>query len=128
MLRLSVCLHRIRVLRYEVDLESLETKGFVTEVAGTPLDFPTFTAHPKVCPVTGDLIYFGYINGPKKGPWLHYGIVDCHGRISRSFPISIPAPVMMHDCAITRNYALFYDYNNQYKSPGQLMRGEAKQM
>ena len=35
---------------------------------------------------------------------------------------------MMHDAAITTNYALFYDYNNQYKSPRQLMRGEAKQM
>lgn len=38
--------------------------------------YPTFTAHPKVCPINHDMIFFGYINGTKRGPWLHYGVVD----------------------------------------------------
>ena len=35
---------------------------------------------------------------------------------------------MMHDVAITTNYSLFYDYNNKYSSPAELMTGKAKQM
>ncbi len=54
-----------------------------------------------------------YINGPRKGPWLHYGVCDKSGALVRSFPVAIPAPVMMHDIAITANFTLFYDYNNR---------------
>jgi len=106
-----------------VDIGTLETTRRVDE-----FPFPTFTAHPKVCSVTGDMVYFGYINGPKEGPWLHYGVVDARGKLVRSFPVTIPAPVMMHDIAVTTNYSLFYDYNNKYNNPKKVMKGEAKAM
>ena len=113
---------------YAVDIETLDTTGYVDEFGGHKLKFPTFTAHPKVCPITGDMFFFGYING-RKAPWLHYGVIDGKsGKLLRSFPIDIPAPVMMHDIAITANYVIFYDYNNKYYAPEKVMAGEAKSM
>jgi carotenoid cleavage dioxygenase-like enzyme len=40
-------------------------------------------------------------------------VCDKSGTLVRSFPVAIPAPVMMHDIAITANFTLFYDYNNR---------------
>ncbi len=129
---------------YALDPATLETLGRVdafqgahadagsttaTDVVSNTLDFPTFTAHPKVCAVTGDMVYFGYINGPRKGPWCHYGVVDgTTGEVAVAFPVTLPAPVMMHDMAITTNYSLFYDYNFMYNHPRDLMSGKKKQM
>ena len=132
---------------YALDPATLETVGRVDAFQGRAdaadaaapnatsirdhdkLTFPTFTAHPKVCAVTGDMIYFGYINGPRKGPWCHYGVIDgSTGKIACAFPVTLPAPVMMHDIAITTNYSLFYDYNLMYNHPRDLMSGKKKQM
>jgi carotenoid cleavage dioxygenase-like enzyme len=64
------------------------------------------TAHPKICPETGELHFFGYHFAP---PYLVYHRVDAAGRLVLSQPIEIPRPVMMHDFAITRDYVLFFD-------------------
>ena len=108
---------------YSIDPESLETLGKVLDYGTMP-----FTAHPKVCAINGDMIYFGYINGPRKGPFCHYGVVDANGQKICSFPINVPAPVMMHDIAITSTRSIFFDYNNQYHSPKEIMTGQAKSM
>ena len=113
---------------YAVDIDTLETTDYVRQFGGRKFRFPTFTAHPKVCPITGDMFFFGYINGDK-APFLHYGVIDGKsGELVRSFPIDIPAPVMMHDIAITANYVIFYNYNNKFYSPAKVMAGEAKAM
>ena len=113
---------------YEVEIDSLETLGRVEAFAGEALKYATFTAHPKVCATTGEMIFFGYINGPKDGPWLHYGVVSASGELVRNFPVRIPAPVMMHDLAITKNYSIFFDYNLRYNDVSKLMSGEAQEM
>jgi carotenoid cleavage dioxygenase-like enzyme len=50
-----------------------------------------------------------------KAPWLHYSLISRDGDVLRSFPIPLPAPVMMHDCAITENYTIFFDMNMQFQ-------------
>ncbi|MBE9205331.1 carotenoid oxygenase family protein [Nostoc sp. LEGE 06077] len=65
-----------------------------------------FTAHPKVDPITGEMVFFGYSFMP---PYLQYGIVSAAGELLSTVPIEIPAPVMMHDFAITENYTIFMD-------------------
>ncbi|WP_373524892.1 carotenoid oxygenase family protein, partial [Nostoc sp.] len=65
-----------------------------------------FTAHPKVDPITGEMVFFGYSFVP---PYLQYGIVSAAGELLWTIPIEIPAPVMMHDFAITENYTIFMD-------------------
>ncbi|MBN3961133.1 carotenoid oxygenase family protein [Nostoc sp. NMS8] len=66
-----------------------------------------FTAHPKVDPVTGEMIFFGYsLFVP---PYLQYSVVSAQGELLRTVPIELPIGVMMHDFAITENYTIFMD-------------------
>ncbi len=65
-----------------------------------------FTAHPKVDPVTGEMLFFGY-NILK--PFLQYSVVDAKGQIVRTTPIELPRGVMMHDFAVSQKYSLFMD-------------------
>ncbi len=66
-----------------------------------------FTAHPKVDPVTGEMMFFGY--SPLKPPYLQYGVVSPEGELLQIVPIDLPIGVMMHDFAITENYTIFMD-------------------
>ncbi|BDI19509.1 carotenoid cleavage dioxygenase [Nostoc cf. commune SO-36] len=66
-----------------------------------------FTAHPKVDPVTGEMIFFGY--SPIVPPYLQYSVVSAQEELLRTVPIDLPIGVMMHDFAITENYTIFMD-------------------
>jgi len=87
---------------WEVDRD-LETVG-VYDFDGA-LHGP-MTAHPKICPETGELHFFGNHFAP---PFLVYHRADAAGRLLESRPIEIPRPVMMHDFAITRDFVIFMD-------------------
>jgi carotenoid cleavage dioxygenase len=65
-----------------------------------------FTAHPKLCPKTGELHFFGYGFFP---PFLVYHVLDAAGNLVRSHEIPVPGPTMMHDFAITERHVLFMD-------------------
>lgn len=66
-----------------------------------------FTAHPKVDPGTGEMLFFGYdVFGP---PFVRYHAVDADGRLTRTEAITTPAAVMMHDFAITSTRIVFLD-------------------
>jgi carotenoid cleavage dioxygenase-like enzyme len=66
----------------------------------------SMTAHPKLCPKTGELHFFGYGFLP---PWLVYHRLDARGRLVRSEEIAIPGPAMIHDFALTERYVVFMD-------------------
>lgn len=83
-----------------------------------------FTAHPKVDPVTGEMMFFGYGFRP---PYLQYGVVSAQGELLRTVPIEIPTAVMMHDFAITENYTIFMDLPLTF-SAERMMRGEPMMM
>jgi len=65
-----------------------------------------FTAHPKLCPETNELHFFGY--GPTP-PYLVYHVLDAKGDLVHSAEIEVPGPTMMHDFIITRDHAIFMD-------------------
>jgi len=65
-----------------------------------------FTAHPKLCPVTGELHFFGY--GPMP-PYLVYHVLDAKGQLVHTAEIAVPGATMMHDFMITRDHAIFMD-------------------
>lgn len=67
----------------------------------------SMTAHPKVCPETGELLAFSYF--AFKPPFLHYIRVGADGQLKQIEGIDIPNMVMMHDFAITRNFVIFMD-------------------
>lgn len=64
------------------------------------------TAHPKVDGTTGEMLFFGYSPLP---PYLTFHQVSPDGRLVTSVPIDVPAPVMMHDFAITDEHVVFFD-------------------
>ncbi|CAK9140388.1 unnamed protein product [Ilex paraguariensis] len=66
----------------------------------------SFTAHPKVDPFTGEMFTFGYSQTP---PYITYRVISKDGTMNDPVPITIPEPIMMHDFAITENYAIFMD-------------------
>ncbi len=66
------------------------------------------TAHPKRCPVTGELHFFGYSAMPQL-PALAYHRVDRAGELVHSQIIEVPGRTMMHDFAITKNHVIFMD-------------------
>jgi carotenoid cleavage dioxygenase-like enzyme len=65
-----------------------------------------FTAHPKLCPETGELHFFGY---SPVAPYLTYHVLDASGALVHSAEITVPAGTMMHDFMITRDHAVFMD-------------------
>ncbi|XP_034703035.1 carotenoid 9,10(9',10')-cleavage dioxygenase 1-like [Vitis riparia] len=66
----------------------------------------SFTAHPKVDPITGEMFTFGYSHTP---PYITYRVISKDGFMHEPVPITISDPIMMHDFAITENYAIFMD-------------------
>jgi carotenoid cleavage dioxygenase-like enzyme len=66
----------------------------------------SFTAHPKICPVTGELLAFGYSAMP---PYLRYLRVAADGTLVQTENITVGGPTMMHDFNITRNFVIFMD-------------------
>jgi carotenoid cleavage dioxygenase-like enzyme len=76
-----------------------------------PLDFDgalggSFTAHPKICPITGELLAFGY---SAFEPYLRYLRVSAVGALLQTEDIVVGGPTMMHDFNVTRNHVVFMD-------------------
>ena len=65
------------------------------------------TAHPKVCPTTGELLAFSYFNFAQ--PYLNYIRIGADGELKQTEGIELPQMVMMHDFNITENYVVFMD-------------------
>jgi carotenoid cleavage dioxygenase len=85
----------------ELDAGTLATLGeydFGGRLAGP------MTAHPKLDPETGELLFFGNARNP---PGLTYHVVDRSGTLVRSSPIQLAWPSMVHDFAITRDHVVF---------------------
>lgn len=63
------------------------------------------TAHPKICPRTGELLFFS--QAPSL-PHLTYYRADAAGRVVHRAAIDVPAMTFMHDFAITERYVVFH--------------------
>ncbi len=64
------------------------------------------TAHPKICPETGELLFFGYSSLP---PYLTYHRVSAAGELLQSTEITVGGPTMMHDFTVSRDHSVFFD-------------------
>jgi carotenoid cleavage dioxygenase len=64
------------------------------------------TAHPKWCPATGELHFFGY---SFFYPFLTYHRLNAAGELIQSEVIEVKGPTMMHDFAITEHNVIFMD-------------------
>ena len=91
-------------LPVELDPATLDTQGYC--------DFdgrlkPRMTAHPKIDPATGELVFFAYsVAGPFSRGML-YGTVDRHGAVTRLDRFEAPFASMVHDFMVTERHVLF---------------------
>jgi len=67
----------------------------------------SMTAHPKICPETGELLAFSYM--AFEPPYVHYVRISPDGKLQQIEGVDIPAMVMMHDFNVTRNKVVFMD-------------------
>jgi carotenoid cleavage dioxygenase len=88
-----------------MDPASLETDGY-TSFNGK-MKGETFTAHPKTDPATGNMVGFGYASKGILTSDMTYYEVSPEGDLLYDIWFKTPYYCMMHDFAITPDYALF---------------------
>jgi carotenoid cleavage dioxygenase-like enzyme len=86
----------------EMNPENLETIG--------PWDFygkldRAMTAHPKIDPKTGDLLFYSHVFGTSRD--LQFYRADKNGNIVETKKIPTPFHSMIHDFVFTENYIIF---------------------
>eukprot|EP00929_Paragymnodinium_shiwhaense_P124172 TRINITY_DN9920_c0_g1_i1.p1 TRINITY_DN9920_c0_g1~~TRINITY_DN9920_c0_g1_i1.p1 ORF type:complete len:1103 (-),score=269.46 TRINITY_DN9920_c0_g1_i1:280-3588(-) len=79
-----------------------------------------FSAHYKICPSSGELIYIGRPPSvaspppaPGKAPMCTYGVLNKDGTIKsqREFPVGYPEPCFLHDYFLTPKYCVIVDHS-----------------
>ena len=68
----------------------------------------TFTAHPKLDPVSGNMVGFGYAAKGLLTRDVAYYEIDPQGQVVREAWFEVPYYCMMHDFGVTQDYALFH--------------------
>jgi carotenoid cleavage dioxygenase len=64
------------------------------------------TAHPKLCPQTGELLFFGYRLRP---PFVVLHRASAEGELTASVPLTLPAATLLHDFAVTARHVVLVD-------------------
>ena len=91
-------------LPYEIDPHTLETIG--------PFDFQgrlgseTFSAHPKVDPVSGEMVAYGYQAKGDLSDDVVFWRIGADGRVVGETWIKAPYAGIMHDIALTRDHII----------------------
>uniref|UniRef100_Q07RA9 Dioxygenase n=1 Tax=Rhodopseudomonas palustris (strain BisA53) TaxID=316055 RepID=Q07RA9_RHOP5 len=88
----------------EIERGTLATRGYCDY--GGAIKGP-FTAHPKIDPITGEMMFFGYNAGTPLTSTMSYGVVDCAGRVTRFERFKAPYAAMVHDFIVTERHVLF---------------------
>ena len=90
-------------LPYEItnDLDTVGAYDFDGKLTNS------MTAHPKICPTTGEMHFFGY--GSLVAPHVVYHRADADGQLVINRPLEVKALTMMHDFALTANHVVFMD-------------------
>ncbi len=86
---------------FALDPATLAPLGY--ETYGDRLVGP-FTAHPKVDPVTGEMVFFGYSSKGRFSAHASIQVADRDGKITRAETLDLPYSSMIHDFAVTRNW------------------------
>jgi carotenoid cleavage dioxygenase-like enzyme len=90
-------------LPYQITNE-LETLG-AYNFGGKLID--SMTAHPKICPRTGELHFFGY--GSLTSPYVTYHRANASGELIVNRGVDVPGLTMMHDFALSAEHVVFMD-------------------
>jgi carotenoid cleavage dioxygenase-like enzyme len=88
---------------FSLDPKSLMPLNGGYETFGDKLGGP-FTAHPKLDPKTGEMVFFGYAATGRFTKEVSIQTVTADGKITRAEILDGPFPSMIHDFAVTRNW------------------------
>ena len=66
----------------------------------------THTAHPKIDPVTGEYVSFGYEAGGFMSKEVYVFSADREGNVNWNANVQAPYAGMMHDCAVTQKHVV----------------------
>ena len=88
-----------------IDPERLETVGH-DDFEGS-LTSQTSTAHPKMDPRTGEMVFFGYSAQGETTRDVAYYEADASGQIIHETWFKAPYSSMIHDFCVTQNYVIF---------------------
>lgn len=89
----------------ELDPTTLQTLG--ERDFNGDLRSQTFTAHPKLDPVTGGCVAFSYNGNGEASDKIEVYDIDRSGRIIRTEVVQAPYCSMVHDFLVSRNYIAF---------------------
>ena len=78
---------------------------------GGKLDSLTHTAHPKIDPITGEYIGFGYEAKGLLSKDINVFSADAQGNITWSVNVQAPYAGMMHDFCVTQHHVILYLVN-----------------
>jgi carotenoid cleavage dioxygenase len=89
---------------FEMDPATLESIGpytFDDKLVGP------MTAHPKVDPETGEMLFFGYNADGMISEHMAFHVADKDGNLIRSETFKAPYAAMVHDFMITKEHVIF---------------------
>jgi carotenoid cleavage dioxygenase-like enzyme len=89
-------------LPYEIDPNTLETRS-QTDFGGA-WKSQTFTAHPKVDPLTGETFGYGYEATGLCSRDVHVCCIDPQGRITKQWRFEAPHTSVLHDMWLTQEH------------------------
>jgi len=86
----------------EMAPRTLDTVGYAAAYRGRT------TAHPKIDPVSGEMVWFGYgVGDMPLSAGMSYGVTDRTGAVTRRDDFQAPYSSMVHDFMVTENHVLF---------------------
>jgi carotenoid cleavage dioxygenase len=100
------------IIQHGGHLLALEEAHAPFEMSGPDLDTigaydlgGKVTAHPKTCPITGELVFFAYADDPMPlSNKVSWGIADADGKLLKRETFEAPYCSMIHDCIVTEHY------------------------
>lgn len=91
-------------LAYQLDPLTLATIG--RHDFGGRLRSRTMTAHPKIDPVTGEWVFFGYCAAGEISDDISIGVADAAGRLTDEQWFVPPYQSVIHDWAVTQQHLI----------------------
>jgi carotenoid cleavage dioxygenase len=92
-------------LPIRIDPDTLDAQGFWD--FGGCYKSETFSAHPKIDPVTGEMITYGYEATGLGTDDLFVYFIDKAGVVAREIRLKVPYVSMVHDFAVTQDHLIF---------------------
>lgn len=90
---------------FEMSTEDLSSIGYHT--FGDRMTGGKMTAHPKIDPETGEMLFFGYSTGGYFTDRMTFHVIDAAGQVTRAETFTTPYSAMVHDFFVTRTHVIF---------------------